>query len=96
MGGTSDLMRGILHQQEELILDSLAQIVLSCYLLARRVGLGFRELDRRVEEKVQAHLQAGHDADLWHGDLSAYLHHVQYGRKEREHAQPPGTSGSLA
>lgn len=89
LAAVSDLFRGMLRGTEELVLDSLAHIVLACYLMARRLGFGYTRLDLKIEDQVRVHLRAGHEVERWYGDLSALLRHLRDSRKEsRSDATP--------
>lgn len=90
LSAVGDLFRGMLRGAEDVMLDSLAHIVLASYLLARRLGFGFTRLDLKVEDHVQAHLRAGHEVEQWYGDLSALLRHLREGRRDRQRDQVTG------
>lgn len=87
LSAVGDIFRAMLRGSEELVLDGLARAVLSCYLLARRLGYGFTRLDLRVEDQVRTHLQAGHEVERWYGDLSALSRHL---RDNRHATRPSG------
>lgn len=87
LGGVSGLFKGLLRGTEDVILDSLAQIVISAYLLARRLGFGFMRLDLKIREQLRLNIEAGHEVEKWYGDLSAYLRHLGESRKEERHGQ---------
>lgn len=95
VSGTADLFRSSLRNKEDMALDSLARIMLSCYILSRRLGLSFRELEMKVEDQVRTHLDANHELERWYGDLSAYLLHLHDSRKEQQHVQRPGATGNI-
>lgn len=90
VGGVSGLLRGMLKNSEEAILDNLANLVLSSYLLARRLGLGFTRLELKVESKIRQNIDEGHEVEKWYGDLSALLKHWEDNHKERSNAKAAG------
>ena len=51
VAGISSLFKGMLKSNEELIADSLANIVVGCYLLGKRLGLPFGALDEKSVKK---------------------------------------------
>ncbi|NLB73281.1 MAG: hypothetical protein GX795_04555 [Firmicutes bacterium] len=78
--GISSLFRGMLKNSDELIADSLANIVVGCYLLGKRLGLPYGALDGKIAEKVKANLEQGHEIEAWYGDFSL-LNRYLTGRK---------------
>lgn len=80
IGGLSSLFKGMLKNSDELIADSLANIVVGCYLLGKRLGLPYGALDEKVAEKVKANLEQGHEIEAWYGDFSLLKRYLT-GRK---------------
>lgn len=66
----SALFRGIHSANQHLMIDSLSGLVISVYVLARRMGFSFRELDQSVSQKLREHAREGHQLEEWYGDLS--------------------------
>ena len=64
----------------ELIADSLANIVVGCYLLGKRLGLPYGALDEKIGEKVKANLEQGHEIEAWYGDFTLLKRYLT-GRK---------------
>lgn len=69
--GAATLMRALLRGTEQQTLDSLAALVVSVYVLARRVGVHPARLDAAIESTVRQSIDAGHEIENWYGDLSA-------------------------
>lgn len=65
------LFRGLLTGREEKMKDSLASLIVSCYVMGRRLGIPFRSLDEEVLAKLKEHREQGHQVEDWYGDLSA-------------------------
>jgi hypothetical protein len=78
--GVSSLFKGMLKNNNELIADSLANIVVGCYLLAKRLGLPYGALDEKIGIKVKANLEQGHELETWYGDFSLLKRYLA-GRK---------------
>lgn len=60
----------------EAITDAVANIILVCYLLARRLGITFAAVDLKVRDKIKLGITDEHEIEKWYGDLSelsAYL-----------------------
>jgi hypothetical protein len=71
------LFKGIHYANQHMIIDSLSSLAISVYVLARRMGFSFRELDQAVSQKLREHAREGHQLEEWYGDLSSlddYLH----------------------
>lgn len=65
------LYRHLMHSKREHALDCLASLVVAAFVLARRIGFSFRELDNAVSRKLRDHVREGHQMEEWYGDLSA-------------------------
>jgi hypothetical protein len=70
LGQVANLFKGIYHANQHIIIDSLSSLVASVYVLARRMGFSFRELDQTVVQKLKEHIKDGHQLEEWYGDLS--------------------------
>ncbi|SFS36968.1 MazG-like family protein [Marininema halotolerans] len=66
----ANLYKGLHQANQSLISDSLASLVIVVYVLARRVGVPYRELDQNVARKLREHTREGHQLEEWYGDLS--------------------------
>lgn len=72
----SSLFKSMLRGSEELILDALASLVITCYVLGRRLGVNFSRLDLKVEAKLRQGIDENHEVERWYGDLSALLNYL--------------------
>ncbi|MCS1352671.1 MazG-like family protein [Mechercharimyces sp. CAU 1602] len=66
----ANLFKGLHYANQTLIVDSLASLITAVYVLARRLGLSFRELDQAVVKNLQEHVEEGHQLEEWYQDLS--------------------------
>ncbi|VTR32235.1 MazG-like family [Actinobacillus pleuropneumoniae] len=57
--------------------DSLASLMMSSYILGRRLGLNYRDLDDLLLEKLKKHKQEGHQLEDWYQDISALEEHLR-------------------
>lgn len=57
--------------------DSLASLIMSSYILGRRLGIPYRELDEVLTEKLKKHRQEGHQLEEWYQDISALEEHMR-------------------
>ncbi|REK60999.1 MULTISPECIES: MazG-like family protein [Cohnella] len=59
------------------ISDSLAGLIASGYILGRRLGVPYRELDHAIAEKLAKLKQEGHQLEDQYRDLSALEDHIR-------------------
>ncbi|KXG44771.1 hypothetical protein U473_12615 [Tepidibacillus decaturensis] len=64
------LFKGLFHGNESYIIDSMAGLLIAVYVLARRIGIPFHQIDSAVMEKLHNHQKEGHEIEEWYGDLS--------------------------
>lgn len=72
----AQLFRGLWEGRQAKIVDGLASLIVSSYLLARRMGVGYRELDETVLAKLKEHKRENHQLEEWYGDLSSLERHL--------------------
>lgn len=75
------LVKGIKGQQEA-IADILANIILVTYVLARRLGISYSNLDMRIDDKIKLGVLEDHKIESWFGDLSALKKHMDKNSKK--------------
>lgn len=61
------------------LLDTLGGAVLLAYVLARRCGIAFSELDQDVAQKAGTGIEDGHRLESAYGDLSLLKKHFESG-----------------
>jgi len=59
------------------VVDSLSSLIVSSYILGRRVGISYRELDDSILEKLQRSKQEGHQLEELYQDISALDEHLR-------------------
>lgn len=74
------LVKGVKDGQEA-ILDVLANIILVTYLLGKRLGLSFEDIDSKVQRKVKLGIVEEHKIEKWYGDLNRLLDYFKRTRK---------------
>ncbi|GIO32814.1 MULTISPECIES: MazG-like family protein [Paenibacillus] len=57
--------------------DSLASLIMSSYILARRLGMSYKDLDDLLIDKLKKHKQEGHQLEDWYQDISALEEHMR-------------------
>ncbi|NLY54479.1 MAG: hypothetical protein GX060_07695 [Firmicutes bacterium] len=73
--------RTLLSGKNELVLRALADIMLSCYLLARRLGFSYSRLENEVQRRTQEARGTNHELEQWYSDLSNLAEHLEARRK---------------
>lgn len=75
-----NLFKNMVKGSMDTIVDSLALIIINCFLLVKRLGLSFGQLDIRVWEKTSALLEEGHPLEDWYKDLSSLKTYLEMKR----------------
>lgn len=57
--------------------DLLADIVILAYLLSKKLGIPYQQIDRRIINKIRLGLVEGNQNDRWHRDLAELLQHFE-------------------
>ncbi|TCS95503.1 MazG-like family protein [Hazenella coriacea] len=70
------LFKGLHHANQHVIIDSLSSLVVTIYIIARRIGFSFRELDQAVIQKLKEHARDGHQLEQWYGDLTSLEEYI--------------------
>lgn len=59
------------------IVDSMAGLIAGVYILGRRLGISYRDLDGAVADKLAKLKQEGHQLEDHYRDLSALEEHIR-------------------
>ncbi|OAB42041.1 MazG-like family protein [Paenibacillus glacialis] len=57
--------------------DSIASLIMSSYILGRRLGVSYREIDELLIDKLKKHKQEGHQLEDWYQDISTLEEHLR-------------------
>ena len=80
MGEAADVMRAALSSKGRTeLIDTLGGTVLLAYVLARRCGISFSELDKDVIDKTKEGIKDEHKLETDYGDLSLLKNHFESG-----------------
>ena len=74
------LYQAMAKNREQAIGEGLAGIIISCYILAKRLGIGCDSLDKDVLKKVEQNIKSEHEVEKWFGDFSEYQNHLRLKR----------------
>lgn len=67
----ADLYQALLKGGSEDFLGASAKIIITCFLLTKRLGLNFGQLEKQVYHNTQLFLQEQNRVEEWYGDVSA-------------------------
>ena len=70
------LFKGV-RSADEGLQDILANIIMMTYLLARRLGISFNEIDYKIKEKTSLGIKEDHSIEKWYGDLTNLKNHIE-------------------
>lgn len=77
IGGVGDLFRVMTKGKDEQILDCLARLMITLYVLGRRLGFDYTRLSSRVQDNLLRNIEDNHQLESWYGDLSSLLAHLE-------------------
>ncbi|RRJ62897.1 hypothetical protein EHV15_08050 [Paenibacillus oralis] len=72
----SRLFKALWEGSTTRVTDSLASLIVSSYILGRRLGVSYRDMDDSILEKLRKHKQEGHQLEDWYQDISALEEHM--------------------
>ncbi|MCL6560750.1 MAG: MazG-like family protein [Firmicutes bacterium] len=67
------LFKGMVRGSEEHLQDALVSLIITCYILGRRLGLSFSRLELKIESKLRQSIEEDHELERWYSDLTALL-----------------------
>jgi hypothetical protein len=70
VGGLGSLFKAMIKNNEDVIQDSLAGLIISCYFLGKRLGISFTKLDATMQQKLLSSQMQEHEIEQWYGDVS--------------------------
>lgn len=80
------LVNGVREEVSENLSDTLANIILICYLLGKRLGINYRVIETKIENKIRLGLVENHEVEKYYGDLSELSKHLNGSRSRRQGA----------
>lgn len=57
--------------------DIISNIILESYVLGKRLGLKYEDMDTTLKENIKINLIKEHKIERWYGDLSQLLDHIE-------------------
>ena len=77
VGDVFDLIFKGVKPLDEALQDTLANIIMITYLLAKRLGISFSEIDYKIKEKIRIGIDQNHSVERWYGDFSNLKKHME-------------------
>lgn len=77
VGDVFDLIFKGVKPLDEALQDTLANIIMITYLLAKRLGISFSEIDYKIKEKIRIGIDQNHSVESWYGDFSNLKKHIE-------------------
>lgn len=73
----SRLFKAIWDGSTSRVMDSLAGLIASSYILGRRLGIPYRDLDNAIADKLAKLKQEGHQLEDQYRDLTELSEHIR-------------------
>ena len=70
------LFKGV-KSVDETLQDILANIIMITYLLAKRLGISFNEIDYKIKEKTCLGIKENIIIEKWYGDLTNLKNYIE-------------------
>ena len=77
VGDVFDLIFKGVKPLDEALQDTLANIIMITYLLAKRLGISFSEIDYKIKEKIRIGIDQNNSEESWYGDFSNLKKHME-------------------
>ncbi len=77
VGDVFDLIFKGVKPLDEVLQDTLANIIMITYLLAKRLGISFSEIDYKIKEKIRIGIDQNHSVESWYGDFKKKKKHIE-------------------
>jgi hypothetical protein len=78
------LVNGMREEVLETVSDTIANIILISYLLARRLGISYTSLELKIHNKIKLGLIEDHDVEKYYGDLTELSKHLDGSRRKEK------------
>ena len=73
--GLGSLFKAMVKNQEEVILDSLASLIMGCYFLGKRLGFAYNRIEEKIAQRLNSAALQEHEIEEWYGDVTNLQHH---------------------
>ncbi len=76
------LVNGVKDDALDILAETISNLIIVCYLLAKRLGINYQTVDLKMEDKLKLGMIEGHDLEKWYGDLSDLSKHLDISRNK--------------
>jgi len=76
------LVNGMKEEVHESVSESLSNIILSSYILGRRLGINYSVIEKKITNKIKLGLIDNHDVEKYYGDISELSKHFEYSKRK--------------
>lgn len=81
LASVGDLFKATVKGKEELILDSISSIIITTYMLGKRLGFSYARIDLHVQNKLRDSLVKGNGREEWYQDLAGLHNFMEEKRR---------------
>lgn len=71
------LFKSLLKASADVTADALSTIIITTYLLGRRVGIQFQTIDMVVNYKLNNSINEANEIEQWYGDLTELRQYIE-------------------
>jgi len=72
-----ELVNGVREDTLDIIGDTLSNLILVSYLLAKRLGISYNTIDLKIESKLKLGIIEEHELEKRYGDLTELSRHLE-------------------
>jgi len=74
------LFKSLIKNGTEGIVDNIARLIVCCFLLAKRLGFSFGQIEQQVYYKVKVMVNEGSPLEDWHSDITLLKEYLEMKR----------------
>lgn len=75
------LLKAMLRGSEDLIMECITGIIITAYVLGKRLGISYGRIDLNIKNKLRETDIRDHEVEKWYGDLSSFLKYMEDHRR---------------
>lgn len=82
LASVAELFQAMAQSGGKTLAGALAAVVVSCYVLGRRMGIAFGDLDDAIVDKLAQTIKKEHEVEKWFGDHSELSRHLRQKKQQ--------------
>lgn len=75
------LLKAMVKGSEGLILECLTAILITAYILGKRLGISYSRMDMNMKAHLRETIETEHEMEKWYGDISSLLKYMEDGKR---------------